>query len=135
MNGSFWKSGLQWQIYRREVIPGFYDPFKAFSILNFDIDVDISSSLRLLMKDWIWYRCQNRIENYIIMLDNNYVFIKKYISKHRAKWRMFLESLHCKKRMSSNLSDKSCTQENVQLHILHGESWLRGIVIKQLNCK
>ena len=27
-------------------------------------DVVISSSMRLLMKVWIWYRRQNRIENY-----------------------------------------------------------------------
>ena len=27
-------------------------------------DVTISSSLRLLLKVWIWYRCQKRIENY-----------------------------------------------------------------------
>ena len=27
-------------------------------------DVVISSSLRLLIKVWIWYRCQNRIGNH-----------------------------------------------------------------------
>ena len=31
--------------------------------------------------------------------------------------------------MSSNLFDKNCTQQNVQLHIQHGESWIRGIEI------
>ena len=37
--------------------------------------------------------------------------------------------------MSSNLFDKNCTQENVQLHIQHGESWPRDIVIEQANYK
>ena len=35
---------------------------------------------------------------------------------------MFLQSLHCKKSMSTNLFDKNCTQENIQLHTEHGES-------------
>ena len=34
--------------------------------------------------------------------------------------------------MSWNLFDKNCTQENFQLHIQHGESWLRRIVIGKL---
>ena len=37
--------------------------------------------------------------------------------------------LHRKKRMSFNLSDKNCTQENVQLDLRH------GIVIEQVNYK
>ena len=83
MNSCFWKSELQCQIHRRKVIPEFYYPLKAFSILNFAMmeclfffqtyfyhknlhikwDVVISSSLWLLMKVWIWYRWQSRIEN------------------------------------------------------------------------
>ena len=35
--------------------------------------------------------------------------------------------LHRKKQMSFNLFDKNCTEENVQLHLQHGESWLGGI--------
>ena len=31
-------------------------------------------------------------------MNTNLVFIKTYISKHRAKRRMFLESLYCKNR-------------------------------------
>ena len=34
--------------------------------------------------------------------------------------------------MSSNLFDINCTQENVQLHIQHGERRLRGIIIGKL---
>ena len=33
-------------------------------ITHIQWDVIISSSLRLLLNVWIWYRCQNRIENY-----------------------------------------------------------------------
>ena len=32
------------------------------------------------------------------MMENNYIFRKMYISKHRAKKRMFLYFLHWKKR-------------------------------------
>ena len=91
-------------------------------------DVVISSSLRLLMKVWIWYRCQNTIKYYFDNNGEQLDFYKNYISKHGAKKRMFLLSLHWKKRMISNLFDKSCTQENVQLHIQRGESWLRESV-------
>ena len=37
MKGCFWKSAPQWQIYRRELLPKFYYPFKPLSILNFTI--------------------------------------------------------------------------------------------------
>ena len=46
------------------------------------------------------------------MLDNNYVFIKKYISKHRA-------GCSCNLYIARN-----CTQENVRCHIQHKEKWL-----------
>ena len=75
----------------REVIPEFYYPFKAFSILNFAMteyfffsqtyfyhkkvhikwDVVISSSLRLLIKVCICYRCQNRTKYYYHHDGNN----------------------------------------------------------------
>ena len=44
-------------------------------------DVVISSSLRLLMKVWIWYRCQNRIGNYYHQHEEQLGFYKKV---HRA---------------------------------------------------
>ena len=50
----------------------------------------ISSSLRLLWNMWIWYRCQNRK---LYHLDGKQLlFYKKYLSKHRTKWRLFLNS-------------------------------------------
>ena len=58
-------------------------------------DVVISSSLRLLMKVWIWYRCQNRIEHYYHhdgeQLDfHKKVHIKTQTIMHRAKRRTSL---------------------------------------------
>ena len=35
--------------------------------------------------------------------------------------------------MNSNLLGKNCTQKKVRCHIQHEESWLRWIVIKQVN--
>ena len=111
MNGCFWKSAPQGQFYRREVILEFYYPFKPFQypkfcydgmvllcnmfcqdfssvycylITHIKWDVIISSSLRLLLKVWIWYRCPNRIENYYHHDGEQLDFYKKYISKHRA---------------------------------------------------
>ena len=57
-------------------------------------DVIISSSLRLLLKVWIWYRCQNRIENYYQHDGEQLGFYKKVHIKrqHRAGC-----SLYCKK--------------------------------------
>ena len=109
VNGCFWKSRLEWQIYQKEVIPEFHYSFKAFGILNFVMtkcllfsqtylyhkkvhikwDVVISSSLILLMIVWVWYRCQNRIKNYYHHDGEQLGFYKKYISKHRANRRMF----------------------------------------------
>ena len=59
------------------------------------IVVVISSLLRLLMKVWIWYRCQNRIEHYYLhdgeQLDfHKKVHIKTQTIMHRAKRRTSL---------------------------------------------
>ena len=58
----------------------------------------ISSSMRLLMKVSIWYRCQNRIANYYHQDEEQLGFYKKVHRawvKHRYQWawakkRMFL---------------------------------------------
>ena len=52
-----------------------------------------------------------------------------------SKKKDVLVILHRKKRMSFNLFDTNCTQENVQLHLRHGENLLGGIVIEQVNYK
>ena len=66
---------------------------------------------------------QNRIKNYYHYDEEELVFYKKkYTSNHSmSKKKDVLVILHRKKRMSFNLSDKNCTQENVQLHLQHGE--------------
>ena len=72
-------------------------------------DVVISSSLRLLMKVWIWYRCQNRIGNYYHQDEEQLGFYKKstqsmrksQISKHRA-W--------AKKGCSSNFTSQETNE-------------------------
>ena len=46
----------------KHVMPRF--PWYCYFITHIKWDVIISSSLRLLLIEWIWYRCQNRIENY-----------------------------------------------------------------------
>ena len=60
------------------------------------------------------------------MMKNNKVFIKSTYqnTEHNAqsKKKDVLVILHRKKRMTFNLFDKNCTQENVQLHLKHGES-------------
>ena len=95
-------------------------------------DAVISSSLRLLMKVWIWYRCQNRIENYYHQDEEQLGFYKKVHIKTQSmsKKKNVLVILYRKKRMSFNLFDK-----NVQLHLQHRESWLGGIIIEQVNYK
>ena len=58
-------------------------------------DVIISSLLRLLLKVWIWWRCQNRIKNYCQHNGEQLSFYKRVHIKrqHRAGC-----SLSCKKR-------------------------------------
>ena len=48
-------------------------------------DVVISSSMRLLMKVWIWYRRQNRIENYYHHDGEQFGFYKKDHIKTQSK--------------------------------------------------
>ena len=83
---------------------------------------------------WIWYRCQNRIENYYHHDEEELGFYKKVHIKTQRKKDVFV-ILYRKKGMSFNLFDKNWTQEIVELHPQHGESWLVGIVIEQVNYK
>ena len=52
-------------------------------------DVIISSSLRLLLKVWIWYRFQNRKENYYHNDGEQLGFYKKVVHI-KTQSRMFL---------------------------------------------
>ena len=92
-------------------------------LLHIKWDGTISSSLRLLLKVWIWYGCRNRIESYYHHVGEQLGFdeMKRYISKHRAG-------------CSCNFYNaRNCTQENVKCHIQHEEKLLRWIVTEQVN--
>ena len=91
-------------------------------------DVIISSTLRLLLKVWIWYRCQNRIENYYQHNGEQLGFYKKVNIIEPQERKDILQE-----RKNSNLFGKNCAQEDIKCHIQHEESWLRWIVIEQLN--
>ena len=90
-------------------------------------DVVISSSLRLLMKVWIWYRCQNRTESY-------YHHDVEQLGTYKNTEQK--EGCSCNLYIARNewvpIYLTKTTQENVQLHIQHGERWPRGIVTKQV---
>ena len=126
MKGCFWKSAPQWQIYRREVILEFYYPFKfcydgmvllcmnmlcqdfcyCYFITHIKWDVIISSSLRLLLKVWIWYRSQNRIYHHH---GEQLGFYKKINIKTQS--RMFLQSL-LQEMKNSNFFEKLLVSKN-----------------------
>ena len=97
--------------------------------------VIVPSSLRLLLKVWIWYISQNRIEDYYHHNGEQLDFYKKVRINTQSKKKDFLVIFALQETMNSNLFDKSCTQENVKFHIQHEESWLRWIVIEQVSYK
>ena len=56
------------------------------------------------------------------MMENNKVFIKKVHIKTHTKKKDVLVIFALQETKSFNLFGKNCTQENVQLHIQHGEN-------------
>ena len=60
-------------------------------------DVIISSSLRLLMKVWIWYRWQSTTENYYHHDRGQLGFYEKAHIKTQSKKKDALVTLHGKK--------------------------------------
>ena len=50
-------------------------------------------------------------------MENNYGFIKKYISKHREQKGCSCNLSVLQETRNSHLFDKSCTQENVKCHM------------------
>ena len=103
---------------------------KDFSVTHIKWDDIISSSLRLLLKMWICYRYQNRIENYTTMMENGYVFIKKYISTHRPGCSCNLYI--CKKRRIPIYLTKLYSKER-QMPYSTWRKWLKWIVIENVN--
>ena len=68
----------------------------------------------------------------MIMMKNIRFFKKVHIKTQSKKKDVFLIFIF-QETKDSNLFDKNCTQENVKCHIQHEDSWLRRIVIEQVN--
>ena len=65
------------------------------------------------------------------MMENDKVLIKKkYISKDSKKFYITRNE-----GFQFTVFDKNWAQENVKCHIHHEDSWLRWIVIEQINYK
>ena len=118
MNGCSWKSAPQWQIYPREVNIKFLLNLLVSKILlrrfcyvtglaRVSVTVFFSQASSEMLsflhrRDCCWqceFDTDAIIELKIIItrMENNHVFIKKYISKQRAKGTMFSQSLYCNK--------------------------------------
>ena len=99
-------------------------------------DINISLSLRLFLKKWIWYRYKNRTENHYphdgVQQSSFFknVHIKTYkLIKKKGILVMLSFYVLCrtkmyykKRRISICLFGKSHTQDIVKRHILHEES-------------
>ena len=90
-------------------------------------DVIIPSSLRLLLEVWIWYRCQNRKLLSPLWTIIRFLY-KNYIPKHRVKSFILQEMKDSNLLYLTKTALKNC-------HIQHEDSWLRWIVIVQVNYK
>ena len=170
-----------------------YNIFIIKKLLHIKWDVIIPPSFRLLLKVWIWNKCQNRLENrnYITMMENNYALTKKvhmktqtkafilqnlwlqetkdsnllysqplnsgqlrvlkslsvikrcpllgrivtFGTKHIVRYSTHIRYLGCPLLGDFTVFDKNCIQENVKCHIQHEDTWLRWIVIEQVNYK
>ena len=78
---------------------------------NIKGDVMISPSLRLLLKVWVLYRCQNRLEKYYYHDGEQLTFCQKV---HIKTQRLRKEECFCNLciAINSNLFDKNRTQDN-----------------------
>ena len=95
-------------------------------------DVVISSSLRLLMKVWIWYRCQNRIENYYHHDGEQLGFYKKVHIKTQSKKKdvlvifillLYNPLYYCKKRRTPIYLIKTVPKRNIKRTLFHNSIW------------
>ena len=92
----------------------------SYFITHIKWDVIISSLLRLLLKVWIWYRCQNRIENCYHHDGEELDFTKKYIWKHRVGCS---GNLYCKKQRIPIYLIKAVLTRTSNTIFKHEESW------------
>ena len=100
-----------------------------------------------LLKVWIWYQYQNKIEKHYHQDQEKLLrFYKKvHIRTYRlSKKKGFLakssfyflrkaKMYYKKGRIVICLFDKSCIQNNINCYILYEISWLRWIVMEQVN--
>ena len=89
---------------------------------------------KILLKVWVWYRCQKWIERYYHHAGEQLTFYQKVPVKTHSlrKGECFCNLCIA---VSSNLFDKDRTQYNVKWHIQQEGSWLSWIVTEQVKCK
>ena len=76
-----------------------------------------------------------KIENYFHHDVKQLGFYKKVHIKKQGKKDVLVILILLQETKNSNLFDKNCTQGNVKCYVQHEESWLRLIVIEEVNCK
>ena len=74
-----------------------------------------------------------KIESYCNFDGEQLHFYKKVHIKKNTEQKEGVLVIFILLQETKNLFDKSCTHENVKYHIQHEKSWLRGIVLKQVN--
>ena len=80
---------------------------------------------------WVWYRFQNRIEKYYHHDRKQLTFYQKV----HTGWEKKKCSRNLCIAISSNLFDKKRIRDNFKCHIQYEGSWIRWIVIEQVNYK
>ena len=98
---------------------------------------------KILLKVWVWYRCQKWRERYYHHAGEQSTFYQKvHIKRHRLRKEECFYNLCI--ATSSNLFDKDHIQDNVahckcatqdKWHVQQEGSWLRWIVTEQVKCK
>ena len=85
--------------------------------------------IEIVVKVWIWYRCQNRIENDYHHDGDQLAFYKNVLIKTQQK-----EGCSCNPYFAWNeefqfiWQKMYCIQDNVKCHIQRKESWLRWVL-------
>ena len=88
--------------------------------------------------DYSWkcgFNTDVKIENYYYHDGEQLGIYKKVYIKTQSKNKDVLVIFIFQETKNSNLFDRNGTQENVKCHTQHEDSWLRWIVIEQVNYK
>ena len=121
-----WRNGF---LMYKHVMPIFLLLLMYF-ITHIKWDAIISSSLRLLLKVWIWHRCQNR------KLSSRWwrkiTFLKKVHIKTQSKKKdvlvifillLYNPLYYCKKRRTPIYLIKTVLKRNLKLTLFHNSTW------------